>query len=88
MKKEGLLYVLHENYVCDVTEFINFHPGGRIHIEESSGLDVSRYVTGTSAINNKFLPHDHSLVARQHLMSLAFAELAEDHGLVLKDNKR
>ena len=57
MKKEGSLFVLHENYVCDVTEFINFHPGGRIHIEENIGLDVTRYVTGNASVNNNFLPH-------------------------------
>jgi len=88
MKKDGKLFVLHENYVCDVTEFINFHPGGIIHLEESIGLDVSRYVTGTDSINNNFVPHDHSLKAREHLMTLVIAELVEEHGLVLKDNKR
>jgi len=88
MKAEGILFVIHENYICDVTNFIKTHPGGRIQIEESIGLDVSRCVTGTTAINNNFLPYDHSVQARLELMRLAFAELVEEHGLALQDNAR
>jgi hypothetical protein len=88
MLVDGKIFVLHENYLCDVTEFIDQHPGGRIHIEESIGLDVSRCVTGTAAINGKFDPYDHSMRARLQLMSFAIAELVEDHRLCVQSDKR
>ena len=88
LKTKGKLFVIHENYLCDVSEFINTHPGGRVHLEETLFTDVSRCVTGTVAVNNKFEPHDHSYKARMQLMNLAFAELVEDHDLVLLDKKR
>jgi len=64
------------------------HPGGRIHIEESLGEDISRCITGTVAINNNFKPYDHSFSARVALVNLAFAELIEDHKLVVVEDKR
>ncbi len=88
MKADGMKFVMHENFLCDVTDYINTHPGGRIHIEESLGYDVSRCITGTTPINNNFLPYDHSYKARMHLMALVFAELVEEHGLILNNGKK
>ena len=77
-------YVLYDNYVVDVSEFINNHPGGKIHLQESLRGDITRFITGSVAINHKFTPHKHSFLANKHIISkLSIGVIYENHKLFI-----
>lgn len=80
-------YVLYDNLICDVGEFINHHPGGKNLISDNLYTDVGRYITGTQAYSSKFLGHDHRFMTYRHLINkLAYGEIVEDHRIIL-DNR-
>jgi len=65
---------------------MSYHPGGLIHLEESLYNDISRYVTGTVAINGNFTPYSHSYSAVNFLHSRILGVLNENHQIII-DNK-
>ena len=55
-KKLVLVY----NFVCDVTEFINHHPGGKDNIIKNINSDITRFLIGNVNSLNNFVPFKHS----------------------------
>jgi hypothetical protein len=84
-EKKKNKYVLYENYIVDIGNFMPFHPGGMMAIEDYLYTDVGRYLTGTQAYNKNFKPHSHKYSTFKHVItSLAYAELRDNHRLVTK----
>ena len=82
-------YVLYDNNIVDVREFIHHHPGGKIQIQESLRNDITRYINGSVAINKNFSPHKHSYLALRHIMQkLTIGIFQENHNLILDQNQR
>jgi hypothetical protein len=80
-------FVLYENYVCDVTKYIDAHPGGRNLISDNLYCDVGRYVTGTQAYNKDFHAWDHNFSTYVHILhKLAYAELTNDSNIIQNFN--
>jgi hypothetical protein len=87
IEKKHKKYVLYENYVCDVTKYIDAHPGGRNLISDNLYGDIGRYITGTQAYNQNFHTWDHSFSAYVHILTkLAYAELTNDSQVVQNYN--
>lgn len=83
-QKSRRKFVLFENYVCDVTDFIDHHPGGAMIIEDNLYADVGRYLTGTQAYNKHFNNYDHYLMTHKHLIDqMTFAEIKDKHNLLV-----
>jgi stearoyl-CoA desaturase (delta-9 desaturase) len=61
--------VIVNDFVYDVTEFIDKHPGGKQIMTKYIGLDI------TSAFNGKV--YNHSAAARNWLKTLQIAKLAD-----------
>ncbi len=81
-------FVLYENYVCDVGEFIESHPGGAHLLIKNLYQDIGRYVTGTQAFSKDFNPHSHNFLTHKHIMKqLAFAEIKDNHGIISLSSK-
>jgi hypothetical protein len=77
-------FVLYENYLIDVDEFMNSHPGGRNLIQDYLYQDVGRYLTGTQAYNSTFPAHNHKYNTFKHIINkLAYAELIEDENKIV-----
>ena len=57
-----------------------------IHFEESLYNDISRFVTGTVAVNNNFYPYSHSYSAVNFIHTRIFGVLNENHQIII-DNK-
>ena len=81
--KTGKKYVIYDNYLIDVESFMDFHPGGFLHIEENLYNDISRFVTGTTATNGKFKPHSHSFAAINYIHTKIFGILNENHQIII-----
>ena len=85
-EKKNKKFVLYENFVCDVGDFIKAHPGGQTMIEDNLFTDVGRYMTGTQAFSKNFLAHSHSYVTHKHIIgSMSYAEIKDKHRLVFKN---
>ena len=81
--------VFFDNYIVDVEKFINYHPGGRIHLEKNLGSDVTRFMCGSMAVNNDFKPHYHSLSAHNHLIeNLVIGVFRENSGIIITTNSK
>ena len=82
-------YVLYDNNIVDVTDFINHHPGGEIQLIESLKQDITRYITGSVAINGNFTPHKHSFLTNRHILTkMTVGLLQEDHNLILDTREK
>lgn len=88
IKDSGRKYVLYDNYLIDIGEFMLYHPGGHIHISESLYMDISRFVTGTVSLNGRWMPHDHSFSAVNFIHTRIFGVLSEDHRIMLDNNQK
>lgn len=76
------------NYLVDVGNFLDIHPNGRNLLEERLYIDVSRYMIGSVPYNSKIPAHDHSyLTCVYAIKKLAFAELKDDHKIIISMNK-
>lgn len=89
IKKNGeQKYVLLDNYLVDVGSYLDNHPGGRNLLEDSLYMDVSRYMIGSVPYNSKIAAFDHSyLTCVYAIKKLAFAELKDDHKIIINLNK-
>lgn len=69
--------VIIDNYVLNVTKFLDEHPGGRFSIEHNIGRDISKYFYGGYALENtkKVDNHTHSSDARRIVNSLIVGKL-------------
>lgn len=82
-QKKVTKFVLFENYVCDVTEFIDHHPGGAMLIQDNLYTDVGRYLTGTQAYNKHFNKYEHYLMTHKHLIDhMTCAEIKDKHNIL------
>ncbi len=82
-------YVLYENYIVDVTEFMYHHPGGQNLIKENLKQDVTRFINGSVSLNSNYIPHTHSYLANKHILEkLTIGILKENHQLVIDSNNK
>jgi len=87
LKKEKKIVFL-DNYIIDVTEFIENHPGGQVHLIENINHDVSRYLYGITSINSSFQPHYHSVRTYKHIFkNMIIGVLREESGLITNMKK-
>jgi hypothetical protein len=87
-EKKTRKFVLFENYLIDVANFMGQHPGGKNVIEENLYQDVGRYLTGTQAFNSTFPAHTHKFSTMKHIIKhLTYAELVElEHRIVVNSD--
>ena len=86
--KKSRKIVFFDNYIIDVTDFIEHHPGGQIHLIETINQDVSRYLDATAAINPSFDPRSHLVSTYQHIFdSMIIGQFQDNSGLIIKSNK-
>jgi len=82
-EKKNKQFVLYENFIVDVGNFIKHHPGGQMAIEENLYSDVGRYLTGTQAYGPNFVAHDHKYMTIKYIINnLSYAELKDNHLIV------
>jgi hypothetical protein len=82
-------YVLYENYICNVGNFITSHPGGRNLIAENLYTDVGRYLTGTQGYSRRITAHRHNFATIRNLvLNMAYAELIQDNSIVINDRDK
>ena len=55
-----------DDYVLDISTFLNEHPGGSFSLEHNIGRDISKFFHGAYALENidQVPPHRHSNDAR------------------------
>lgn len=58
-QSNSLSIVFYDNLVCDVSKFIDHHPGGDNNLRKYVGKDVSRFLSGTYPANKYFNAHKH-----------------------------
>ena len=83
LKKQRKI-VFFDNYIIDVTDFIEFHPGGQIHLIETLNHDVSRYLDATAAINPSFDPRSHMVSTYQHIFdTMIIGQIMNNSNLIV-----
>ena len=81
--------VFFDNYIVDVEKFIDYHPGGKIHLIKNLGSDISRYLCGSLSVNPNFEPHYHSLNAHRHLIeNLVVGVFRENSGIIVTTDSK
>ena len=81
--------VFYDNFIVDVETFIETHPGGKIHLLNNLGSDVSRYLCGSMSINKNFNPHYHSLSAHKYLISnMVLGIFRENSGIIITTDSK
>ncbi len=85
--KQEKKIVFMDNYIVDVTEYIEHHPGGQINLIETLNHDVSRYLDATSSINPDFDPHDHLISTYQHILDKMVIGVVQDNSGLIIDSK-
>lgn len=69
--------VILDDYVLNVTKFLDEHPGGRFSIEHNIGRDISKYFYGGYSLENvkKVDNYTHSSDARRIVNALIVGKL-------------
>ncbi len=81
---EGKKFVFVDNLICDVTEYIETHPGGTNLIYDNLYNDVAKFLNGSIPYNSSVKAHEHNFLTCSHIINnLSFAELNENHNLVI-----
>lgn len=84
-EKSKTKFVIFENYLVDVTKFIDHHPGRPHLIEDNLYSDVGRYMTGTQAYSQHYHTHYHSASTfKKMLNEMVFAEIKDENKIILK----
>ncbi len=83
IKSSGRKFVIYDNYIIDISEFMYYHPGGLIHIEENLYSDISRFVTGTISLNKNFNSYSHSYSAINFLHTKILGIIVDNHNIIL-----
>jgi hypothetical protein len=81
--KSGRKLAIMDNYVLDMTSFMNFHPGGKFVLEYNIGRDIGKYISGAYVMENttykplRFLhPHSHTKYAFSIIRDMIIATLS------------
>ena len=66
-----------DDYVIDMTKFLNEHPGGRFSLEQNIGRDISKFFYGAYSLENIDVvePHNHTSDARLIVNALIIGKL-------------
>jgi hypothetical protein len=76
-------FVLYDNYVCDVADYIQHHPGGAKMIEDYLHFDMAKYMTGTQPYTKEYEAYDHNYATTKQLLSMCYAVIKDNNGLVV-----
>eukprot|EP00340_Litonotus_pictus_P003817 CAMPEP_0170522320 /NCGR_PEP_ID=MMETSP0209-20121228/7749_1 /TAXON_ID=665100 ORGANISM="Litonotus pictus, Strain P1" /NCGR_SAMPLE_ID=MMETSP0209 /ASSEMBLY_ACC=CAM_ASM_000301 /LENGTH=735 /DNA_ID=CAMNT_0010809763 /DNA_START=116 /DNA_END=2323 /DNA_ORIENTATION=- len=81
-------FVLVDNYLVDMDNYLDAHPGGRNLIEDSLYGDVTRFMNGSVPFNSEFPAVEHKMLSLLYAIKLAsFAEIKDDdHKIVTHPN--
>lgn len=81
--------VLLDNLVCDITDFINSHPGGASNIEPFVGKDISRYLSGTFAPHSGFKLYKHRFQTIKYAIEkFTIGKLHDNHQIAFIENNK
>lgn len=84
-EKSKTKWVLYDNYICDVGNYITSHPGGANTIEENLYSDMSRFMTGTQAYSSGIEAYDHNIRTVQLLIDkMCYGVLKDSHNIIFK----
>lgn len=80
--KRGQKFVILDNLVIDVREYISQHPGGRFVLNHNVGRDISKFFFGGYSLENNDQKgtqgHNHSVFAKMIVNDLAVAVFESD----------
>ena len=86
-ERKNKKFVIYENYLLDVSTYIETHPGGRNLLSDNLYGDVGRYMTGNQAYSSNFHAYDHNYATYIYaLKKLAYGELVNDSNIVQTHN--
>jgi hypothetical protein len=86
-ERKNKKFVIYDNYLLDVSNYIETHPGGRNLISDNLYNDVGRYMTGTQAYSANFHAWDHNYSTHCYaIKNLAYAELVNDSNIIQTKN--
>jgi NAD(P)H-flavin reductase len=84
-EKSKKKWVLYDNYICDIGDYITSHPGGANTIQENLYSDMSRFMTGTQAYSSQIEAYDHNIRTIQHLVDkMCYGVLKDNHNIIVK----
>ncbi|CAG9330481.1 unnamed protein product [Blepharisma stoltei] len=81
--KENLKWVFFDEFVVDVSGFMQNHPGGDYMLREVIGEDVGKYINGCSSIGDGVLPYGHTQIARNLLNILVVGKIGQTNDYIL-----
>ena len=82
-KNKNLKYAFYENFIIDLTQFSERHPGGNNLIESNLYSDIGRYITGTQSFSSDINSHDHKLETFKFIIEkLIIGILDENHNFI------
>jgi hypothetical protein len=82
-------YVILENLLIDVGDFIPSHPGGRNLISDNLYTDIGRYVTGTQAYSSGIKAYSHNYLTMKNMFeTLAYSEIVDNTIVVFNETDK
>eukprot|EP00357_Protocruzia_adherens_P010652 CAMPEP_0115008406 /NCGR_PEP_ID=MMETSP0216-20121206/21901_1 /TAXON_ID=223996 /ORGANISM="Protocruzia adherens, Strain Boccale" /LENGTH=859 /DNA_ID=CAMNT_0002375823 /DNA_START=310 /DNA_END=2889 /DNA_ORIENTATION=+ len=61
-------YILMDNFVLDITDYVTSHPGGAFIFQDLAlHDDISRFIVGNYALNQKVSVHVHSIASQKYI---------------------
>lgn len=81
-------FVLIDNYLVDVGQYMEIHSGGKNLIEDNMYSDVTRYMNGSVPFNSKFKAWDHKfLTCFYAIKRMTFGEIEDNHSIITEGGK-
>mmetsp|Transcript_13225 Transcript_13225/g.13333 ORF Transcript_13225/g.13333 Transcript_13225/m.13333 type:complete len:521 (+) Transcript_13225:97-1659(+) len=81
---KNLAWVFYDEYLLNVSGFIQNHPGGAYMIRQAIGEDVGKYINGCSSISGSIASYNHSQPAKNLINSLIIDRVAYTTGVLTK----
>lgn len=82
-------FVLIDNILVDVGNYLDNHPGGRNLLEDNLYGDVTRYMNGSVPFSSNFKAVDHKyLSCLIAIKFMSFGKIYDDHNIVVDSNDK
>ncbi|CAG9330475.1 unnamed protein product [Blepharisma stoltei] len=75
-------WVFLDEYVLDISGFMQNHPGGAYMLKDVIGEDVGKYINGCSSIGDGTFPYEHSQMAKNLAYSLVVGNIAKNCNII------